>query len=76
MAIKSLNGNVPPSCERLDFSSKTSALATRHYEEDDFEEMSKGRFLVGTDQDVLDVDEVWKCPYILTIFVEFFLLFS
>ena len=60
MAIKLLSGNVPPSCERLDFSSKTSGLATRHYEEDDFEEMSKGRVLVGT-EDVLDVDEVSKC---------------
>ena len=30
------------------------------YEDNDFEEVSKGRFLVGT-EDVLDVDEVSKC---------------
>ena len=32
----------------------------RDYEDDDSEEVSKGRFLVGT-EDVIDVDEVSKC---------------
>ena len=62
MAIKSLSGNVPPSkaVRALIFSSKTSGLGTRDNEDDDSEEVSKGRFLVGT-EDVLDIDEVSKC---------------
>ena len=32
----------------------------RDYEDDGFEEVSKGRYLVGT-EDVLDVDEVSEC---------------
>ena len=32
----------------------------RDYEDDDLEEVSKGRYLVDT-EDVLDVDEVSKC---------------
>ena len=54
MAIKSLSGNVPPSraVRALIFPSKTSGLATRDYEDDDSEEVSKGHFLVGT-EDVL-----------------------
>ena len=62
MAIKSLSGNVPPSkaVSAFIFPSKTSGLATQDYEDDDFKEVSKGRFLVGT-EDVLDVDEVSKC---------------
>ena len=62
MAIKSLSGNVPPSkaVSVFIFPSKTSGLATQDYEDDDFNKVSKGRFLVGT-EDVLDVDEVSKC---------------
>ena len=62
MAIKSLSGNVLPSkaVSALIFPSKTSGLATRDYEDDDFEEVSKGRFLVGT-EDVLDVYELSIC---------------
>ena len=54
--------NVPPSkaVSALIFPSKTNGLAMRDYEDDDFEEVSKGRYLVGT-EDVLDVDEVLKC---------------
>ena len=44
----------------LIFPSKTSGLATRDYEDDDFEEVLKGHFLMGA-EDVLDVDEVSKC---------------
>ena len=33
---------------------------TKDYEDNDFEEASKGRFLVGT-EDVIDIDEVLKC---------------
>ena len=43
------------SLSALNFFSKTSGLATRDYEDDDFEEVSKGRFLVGT-EDVIDVN--------------------
>ena len=62
MAIKAFSGNVSPSKAASDliFPSKTSGLAIRDYEDDDFEEVSKGRFLMGT-EDVLDVDEVPKC---------------
>ena len=62
MAIKSFSGNIPPSkaVSALIFPSKTSGLATRDYKEDDFEEVSKGCFLVGT-EDVIDVDKVSRC---------------
>ena len=62
MAIKAFSSNVPPSkaASNLIFPSKTSGLATWDYEDDDFEEVSMGRLLVGT-EDVLDVDEVLKC---------------
>ena len=33
----------------LIFFSKMSGLATRDYKDDDFKEVSKGRFLVGTE---------------------------
>ena len=61
MAIKAFNDKVPPSkaVRDLIFPSKTSSLAMRDYEDDDSKEVSKGRFLVGT-EDVLDVDEVPK----------------
>ena len=62
MEIKSLCCNVCSpvlNCKRF-ISSKTSSLAMRDYEDDDSEEVSKGRFLVGT-EDVIDVDEVSKC---------------
>ena len=62
MAIKSLSGNVPPSkaVSAFIFPSKTSGLATRDYEEDEFKEVSKDRFLVGT-EDIIDVDKVSRC---------------
>ena len=62
MAIKLLSGNISPSkaVSALIFPSEMSGLATRDYEDDNFEEVSKGRFLVGT-EDVLDVDEMSKC---------------
>ena len=61
MAIKAFSGNVPPSkvVGGLIFPSKTSDLDTRVYEDNDFEEVSKSRFLVGT-ADVIYVDEVSK----------------
>ena len=47
----------------LIFPSKTSGLAMRDYQDDDFEvigiEVSKGCYLVGT-EDILDVDDVSK----------------
>ena len=62
MAIKAFSGNVPPSkaVSALIFPSKMNSLATRDYEDTDFEEVSKGHFLVGS-EDVIDVDEVLKC---------------
>ena len=54
MAIKVFNDTVPLSKPVRDLSS----LAMRDYE-DDSEEVSKGCFLVGT-EDVLDIDEVPK----------------
>ena len=61
-AIKSLSDNVPLSkaVSVLIFPSKTSCLAMQDYEDDDFDKVSKGRFLVGT-EDVIAVDEVSKC---------------
>ena len=50
---------VPPSKAERYISSKSSGLATRDYEDDDSEELSKRRFLVGI-EDVIDVDEVSK----------------
>ena len=66
MAIKSLSGNVPLSkaVSVLIFPSKMSGLATQDYEDDDFDEVSKGRFLVGT-EDVIDVDEVSKGRFLV-----------
>ena len=62
MALKAFSGNVPPSTavSALIFPLKTSGLSMRDYEDDNFEEVSKSRFLVGT-EDVIGVDEVSKC---------------
>ena len=62
MAIKAFSGNVSPSKAASDliFPLKMSGLAMQDYKDDDFVEVLKGHFLVGT-EDVLDVDEVSKC---------------
>ena len=44
----------------LIFPTKTSSLATRDDKDDGLEEVSKGCFLMGT-EDAIDVDEVSKC---------------
>ena len=63
MAIKAFSEcNQSPSkaVSALIYPSKTSSLDTGDYADNDFKEVSKGRYLVDTD-DVLDEDEVSKC---------------
>ena len=63
MAIKAFsecNRSSSKVVSALIFPSKTSGLDTGDYKDDDFEEVSKGRYLVDT-EDILDEDEVSKC---------------